>query len=70
MAKVPGHVGVGRQEWQENSASVPRRAGLYTASRRKPGPGSDKQQPRTIQTASQLQANEGFSKGIWQLQAE
>lgn len=57
-----------RQEQQENKdPSMPRRAGLYTASRCKPGPGSDEQQPRTTQTVRQLQANEAFSKGIWQL---
>lgn len=71
LAKVSGQAGVGGQECQDyNGPSVPREAGLYTASRSKPGPGSDEQQPRTTQTARQLQANEAFSKGIWQLQAE
>lgn len=41
MAEGQGQVGVGGQEWQGNSASVPRRASLRAGSRSKPGPGSD-----------------------------
>lgn len=49
IAEVRGQVGVKglEWEWQGNSASVPRRAGLQEASRSKPGPGSDVQQPGT-----------------------